>query len=473
MEKYVFSSPFLKDFHPDDYHFFGLWKQNIFSMSFWVSCFDKEIIERLGLKSDGTKSLMLHEGNFFIEKDEIESIKKQVAERIDAGDEAFFQNMKDVADDVYKEMVAWAESHKDQEVSPEAFENFSRHAKRINFLWLLGAEHLSIATEEIFQDAVVQEHVPAEVVPLLVPPVVSLLTEQGKEVLQLKELIGDMTFDEAMASDTLRDRMQDHVLRYVWIEMANFAGNVLTPERLYEQIVHAKKNDQENVPPPRVSDALALRARCFSYCGYIKQAGAEYFFMFSEKMLPFLRRVAVEMELSYDEFLFLREGEILSFLRGEINSSSIREIISRRASFNVFLFNEGESCIEDASDISLLKSLLLPKIDANTEIRGQVANKGFYRGRVCVVMHTPDFYKMQPGDVLVSTMTTPDFVVLMQKSGAIVTDIGGMLCHAAIVSREINKPCIIGTKIATKMLKDGDEVEVDAEKGIVRILRKA
>ena len=70
-------------------------------------------------------------------------------------------------------------------------------------------------------------------------------------------------------------------------------------------------------------------------------------------------------------------------------------------------------------------------------------------------------------------MTTPDFVVLMHKAGAIVTDIGGMLCHAAIVSREINKPCVIGTKFATQILHDGDLVEVDADNGIVRILEKA
>lgn len=60
----------------------------------------------------------------------------------------------------------------------------------------------------------------------------------------------------------------------------------------------------------------------------------------------------------------------------------------------------------------------------------------------------------------------------MRKAGAIVTDEGGITCHAAIVSRELGKPCVIGTKIATKVLKDGDEVEVDAEQGIVRILRR-
>jgi pyruvate,water dikinase len=60
----------------------------------------------------------------------------------------------------------------------------------------------------------------------------------------------------------------------------------------------------------------------------------------------------------------------------------------------------------------------------------------------------------------------------MKKAGAIVTDEGGLTCHAAIVSRELRVPCVIGTKIATKVLKDGDLVEVDADRGIVKILGK-
>ena len=69
-------------------------------------------------------------------------------------------------------------------------------------------------------------------------------------------------------------------------------------------------------------------------------------------------------------------------------------------------------------------------------------------------------------------MTNPTYVPAMQKAAAVITDEGGLLCHAAIVSRELKVPCIIGTKVATKVLKDGDRVEVDAKKGVVKILEK-
>ena len=78
---------------------------------------------------------------------------------------------------------------------------------------------------------------------------------------------------------------------------------------------------------------------------------------------------------------------------------------------------------------------------------------------------------MQKGEVLVSIMTTPRLTEAFKKASAVVTDEGGVICHAAIVAREMKKPCIIGTKIATKVLKDGDLVEVDAEKGTVKILK--
>ena len=69
-------------------------------------------------------------------------------------------------------------------------------------------------------------------------------------------------------------------------------------------------------------------------------------------------------------------------------------------------------------------------------------------------------------------MTHPKDIVLIGKSLAIVTDEGGILSHAAIIAREMKKPCIIGTKIATKVFKDGDLVEVDANKGVVRKIEK-
>ena len=79
---------------------------------------------------------------------------------------------------------------------------------------------------------------------------------------------------------------------------------------------------------------------------------------------------------------------------------------------------------------------------------------------------------MKQGDILFSVTTAPDLMPAMRKAGAIITDLGGMLSHAAITARELGTPCIVGTEYASKVLHDGDMVEVDAEKGVVRVIER-
>ena len=79
---------------------------------------------------------------------------------------------------------------------------------------------------------------------------------------------------------------------------------------------------------------------------------------------------------------------------------------------------------------------------------------------------------MNKGDILVSFATTPDLVSAIKKAAAIITDAGGITCHAAIISRELGVPCIVGTKIATKILHDHDIIDVNATHGKVDIIKK-
>lgn len=106
----------------------------------------------------------------------------------------------------------------------------------------------------------------------------------------------------------------------------------------------------------------------------------------------------------------------------------------------------------------------------SSSIKGQVGYKGVVRGVVRRVMGHGDIDKIRAGEVLVSPMTMPDFLPAMRKAVAFVTDEGGITCHAAIAAREMKKPCVIGTRVATQLLQNGDTVEVDANTGQVRIL---
>lgn len=111
----------------------------------------------------------------------------------------------------------------------------------------------------------------------------------------------------------------------------------------------------------------------------------------------------------------------------------------------------------------------------SNSLRGSCAYKGLVRGVVKMILTNKvtrkDFKKFNKGDILVAIYTSPNLMPFIKKCSAIVTNEGGLTCHAAIISRELKIPCVIGTKVATKLLKDGDLVEVDANQGTVKILK--
>ena len=129
--------------------------------------------------------------------------------------------------------------------------------------------------------------------------------------------------------------------------------------------------------------------------------------------------------------------------------------------------------IFSGSDYKIFKKQLAgqEKKDDQKELNGLCASVGKAVGRVTICRTVRDIAQFRAGDILVAPMTRPEFVPAMKKALAIVTDEGGITSHAAIISRELGKPCVIGTKIATATLKNGDYVEVNANHGVVKIMK--
>jgi len=158
--------------------------------------------------------------------------------------------------------------------------------------------------------------------------------------------------------------------------------------------------------------------------------------------------------------------EIIDALDGkEVNKKEIKERVKH------FRFDYGNGFFK----VSIPKEKISEETKIN-ELKGKPACQGKTRGTVKLLTESlteikKEFLEKIPeGSIIVTVMTSPDMMPAVRKAGAIVTDEGGLLCHAAIVARELRIPCIVGTGNATKILKDGDKVEVDAEKGIVRKL---
>ncbi len=115
----------------------------------------------------------------------------------------------------------------------------------------------------------------------------------------------------------------------------------------------------------------------------------------------------------------------------------------------------------------------LEGIEISSSVKGQTAYPGKVKGRVRLILNSSINIEFNKGDILVAVTTNPILMPLIKRAGAIVTNEGGVTSHAAIISRELKIPCVIGTKFATHTFREGDIVEVDADKGIVKILKKA
>jgi len=188
------------------------------------------------------------------------------------------------------------------------------------------------------------------------------------------------------------------------------------------------------------------------------------------ELRKFYKEVAKRLDLNIEQVATLTNKEIIKCLKNK-SKFSIKEVKRREEAYlliqktdNISIYS-GNKAKEKA-----LKELKIKTLARRKTITGRVGSIGKTTGCVKIVLTNKDLSKVKEGDVLVSAMTRQDFITAIRRSSAIITDEGGITCHAAIIARELKKPCIIGTKIATKVLKDGDKVLVDADKGIVKKL---
>ncbi|MCK5061803.1 hypothetical protein KAR28_04590 [Candidatus Parcubacteria bacterium] len=185
-----------------------------------------------------------------------------------------------------------------------------------------------------------------------------------------------------------------------------------------------------------------------------------------------LREISSRFNFSLKQVRFMADWEVTPALK---KGDFPVDVLNERIKFSVY-YQKGEKGViyTGAKARQFLSKLNIEKIKIKKvdKLEGTCACPGKVAGVVKIVNLPEEMGKMNQDDVMVAHTTFPSLVPAMKKAIAIVTDDGGITCHAAIVAREMNKPCVIGTKIATQILKDGDKIEVDADKGIVKILKK-
>ncbi len=184
----------------------------------------------------------------------------------------------------------------------------------------------------------------------------------------------------------------------------------------------------------------------------------------------FLLKVSQEKNISHELLQFTLPREFIAYLKtGKIDLPLLKERMKGCMAINTSV---GDDVLIHGKEFQALKRRIL---DAEvgkeiTDFRGTAASYGKVQGKVKVITN-PAKQTLQQGEILVAPMTRPEYVPLMKKAAAIITDEGGITSHAAIISRELGIPCIVGTRIATKVLKDGMMVDVNANHALVKILK--
>lgn len=364
--------------------------------------------------------------------------------------------------------------------------------------WYLVEENLVTdrvrAGLRVHREAIASVVDPAQALPLLIAPTKRMLFQEEQEVFFRLVALAEQT-REYETNASFRRQAEEYLTGWSWTTTLAFLPlELLSFDQLLERIRDAlAKNaraDYDQLQRARTKSekqaATLLRvlakdqqlttdiewAREF---GWLLTWSVECFIRAASRLHPFYQAVARALGVPWSDLTQLVSAEITEGLNRKLPVSA--EELARRRQGYVYVLRGGQASFVTGPDARRVAGLLtehLERADRSvSELRGQPVSAGTARGQVRICPTPQDTQKVGTGDILVCSMTSPDYLSAMRRAGAIVTDEGGLLSHAAIVSREFGKPCVVGTKVASRVLKDGDEVDVDAKLGVVRILRRS
>jgi len=234
-----------------------------------------------------------------------------------------------------------------------------------------------------------------------------------------------------------------------------------------------KKEKENIVERLRLDEVTKTLVRLSEEFSILQDNRKKYNFMADHYLELFAKEIENISNINIDDVKLLLPEEIKKLIEDKLDKNIIQE---RKPIFVIHCiadkidFITGKKAEEIKSIYSVIK-----KTDQSRAIQGIIASRGksyYFRGIAKVLFSPKEISKINEGDILVTTMTSPDFIIAMRKAGAIVTDEGGILCHAAIISRELGITCVVGTEVATKMIKDGDIIEIHGGKGTVKIIER-
>ena len=316
----------------------------------------------------------------------------------------------------------------------------------------------------------------------------TFVNQEKKDLLGILKIIQQQGITDIANNKKIQVQLAKHAAKYFWITN-NYAAWVVLDKKFFMAKIEtmikegimaetelvkietdSKKFQQEKtelLKKLNFSDLALFKLNIFEVFGQMLDLRKRCVLTVNHGFFMILKEVSRRTGLDF-EILKYSIGPELPDILSHKNQAKWQDVLTKRSK-NVAIFCYGDQELITTEHID--RNIFYNKISSNIEVKGSVAFKGKVIGRCKILLNSKEAGKINEGDILFASNTTPDYVPAMKKAAAFVTDLGGITSHAAIVAREMQKPCIIGTKIGTRVFKDGDMVEVDADNGIVKIIK--
>lgn len=303
---------------------------------------------------------------------------------------------------------------------------------------------------------------------------VSALNESNKRLLDLykkyRKEIDETSWQWKKLEGKIKKQLEIHAYKYGWINTGERGGDSWNGKDFFTQIKKIKDIKKiETQGKIKISLKNKILLNTIIEINKNDNLAADM-----QVQLDYLFQEYLKDEMGdlYDESIIenLTYDEIINLIA---RPYEIKKYLNRRHNYNRVVFvhnNKIYSYYFDTLKEYDLVKMLVKRKEMSGVVHGTPACLGKVEGIVKIVSTKNDLYKIKEGDVLVAVKTQPSYVVAMTKAAAIVTDVGGITSHAAIIAREFDIPCIVATGNATKKLFDGEKVLVDAESGRVEKL---
>ena len=258
------------------------------------------------------------------------------------------------------------------------------------------------------------------------------------------------------------------ITEFDWLTVIDVHNEPATVEQLADLVIDLKRESSPLASLSTLSGHEMDRIKLCRRVTFVKDARDDYRRRAMRNMLTLYDELANRSNTERQSLSFLTIEEIRLLLLEQPQKLLAESKNRREKGFAVTIKND--ELIQTSQ--KKWEKILGSNIDKGglSTIKGTIAETGKATGKVVIVRNTADLRKVKKGMIMCAVTTNPNYTLAMKKSVAFITDEGGITCHAAIIARELSKPCLVGTKNATQLLKDGDEVEVDAFNGTIKII---